>query len=91
MFEAFWDDQDFLLIEEFQDLPPDHARQLKDMLRLPDETIEPMYAALERWNVSPNVATNLVGLLTDAEIVEVMLLLRADARRVSEGGEEDAP
>jgi hypothetical protein len=69
LFEAFWDDQDFLLIEEFQDLPPDPARQIKDMLRLPDEVIEPMYAALERWYVSPNVAENLVGLLTDAEIV----------------------
>jgi hypothetical protein len=78
LFEAFWDDQDFLLIEEFQDLPPDHARQLKDMLRIPDEMIEPMYAALERWNVSPNVAVNLVGLLTDAEIVEAMPLLRPD-------------
>jgi hypothetical protein len=49
-------------------LPPDHARQIKDLLRLPDEAIEPMYAALERWNVSPDVAANLAGLLTDAEI-----------------------
>jgi hypothetical protein len=80
LFEDFWDDQDFLLIEEFQDLPPDHARQLKEILRLPDEMIEPMYAALERWNVSPLVAGNLVGLLTDAEIMEVLPLLRADMR-----------
>ena len=72
LFEAFWDDQDFLLIEELQDLPPDHARQLKDMLRLPDELIEPVYAALGRWNVSPGVAANLEGLMTDAEIAEAM-------------------
>ena len=91
LFEAFWDDQDFLLIEEFQDLPPDHARQLKDMLRLPDEVIEPMYAALERWNVSPKVAANLVGLLTDAEIAEAMPLLEAGVRRPSKGDEADAP
>jgi hypothetical protein len=80
LFEDFWDDQDFLLIEQFQDLPPDHARQLKDMLRIPDEVIEPMYAALERWNVSANVAGNLVGLMTDAEIAEVLPSLRADMR-----------
>ena len=91
LFEAFWDDQDFLLIEEFQDLPPDHARQLKDMLRLPDEVIEPMYAALERWNVSANVAANLAGLMTDAEIVEAMPLLEASVRRSSGGDEADAP
>ena len=48
MFERFWDDRDFLLIEEFQDLPPDHAQRIKDLLRLPDEEVEPMYAALER-------------------------------------------
>ena len=85
LFEAFWDDRDFLLIEEFQDLSPDHARHLKEILRLPDEAIEPMYAALERWNVSPNVAANLAGLMTDAEIAEAMPLLAADVRRPPRG------
>ena len=87
----FWDDHDFLLIEEFQDLPPDHARQLKDMLRIPDEVIEPMYAALERWNVSPGVAANLAGLMTDAEIREAMPLLETGVRRSSGGDGADAP
>ena len=91
LFEAFWDDEDFLLIEEFQDLPPDHARQIKDMLRLPDEAIEPMYAALERWNVSANVAANLAGLMTDAEIREAMPLLEAGVRRHSRGDEAGTP
>lgn len=68
-----------------QDLSPDHARHLKEILRLPDEAIEPMYAALERWNVSPNVATNLPGLMTDAEIAEAMPLLAADAQRPPRG------
>jgi len=80
MFEEFWDDRDFLLIEEFQDLPPDHAHQLKEMLGLPDEVIEPLHAALERWNASPHVAANLVGLMTNAEIAYAMPLLRADMR-----------
>ena len=64
---------------------------MPDMLRLPDEVIEPMYAALERWNVSPRVAGNLVGLMTDAEIVEAMPLLEARVRRSSGGDEADAP
>ena len=52
MFEEFWDDRDFLLIDEWQDLPPDHARRIKELMRLPDEVIEPMYEALQRWRVS---------------------------------------
>ena len=46
--------------------------------RRPLTIIEPMYVALERWNVSANVAATLVGLLTDAEIAEVLSLLEAD-------------
>ena len=45
------------------------------MMRLSDEEIEPMYAALERWRVSPDVSGNLAGLLTDAEIAEALPLL----------------
>lgn len=88
LYDEFWDDQDFLLIEEFQDLPPEHARHAKERLDIPEEYVEPMYAALERWNVSPNVAANLVGLLTDAEIAEVLPLLEAGVQRRSK--REDA-
>ena len=75
LFEEFWDDQDFLMIEDWQDLPPDQAGRLKQLMRLSDEEIEPMYAALERWRVSPKVTGNLVGLMTDAEIAEALPLL----------------
>jgi len=68
MFEVFWDDQDFLMINEWQDLHPDHAQYLKEVMRLPDEAIEPMYEALRRWRVSPDLAANLEGLLTEAEM-----------------------
>ncbi|MGO8748968.1 MAG: hypothetical protein ACLQNE_23640 [Thermoguttaceae bacterium] len=81
LFDEFWDDRDFLLIEEFQDSSPGHARQIKDFLGLPDEAVESMYAALERWNISPNVATNLDGLMTDAEIQAALLALEAAVRR----------
>lgn len=77
MFEVFWDDQDFLMINEWQDLPPDHAQYLKEMMRLPDEAIEPMYEALRRWRVSPELAANLEGLATEAEIRVAMPMLDA--------------
>ena len=37
MFEGFWDDRDFFLIEEFQGLPPDHAKRVKYLLGLTKE------------------------------------------------------
>ena len=77
MFEGFWDDLDFLLVDQWQDLPPEHAQHIKELLRLPDEVLEPMYEALRRWRVSPDVAANLEGLLTDAEIRESMPMLDA--------------
>ena len=51
MFDLFWDDRDFLLINEWQDLPPDRARYPKELMGLPDEGLEPMYEALQRWRV----------------------------------------
>jgi hypothetical protein len=75
MFDRFWDDRDFLLFDEWQDLPPDHAQHVKELLRLSDEVLEPMYEALRRWHVSADVAENLAGLLTDVEIRETMSLL----------------
>jgi len=91
MFEAFWDDRDFLMIDEWQDLPPDHAQHLKELMRLPDEVLEPMYAALRRWRVSPDVAANLEGLLTEAEIRETMPMLdvRISRRQTSEREPDD--
>ena len=50
-----------------------------------------MYAALERWNVSANLATNLVGLLTDAEIQGAMPLLESGVQRPPQGNAEDVP
>lgn len=77
MFEVFWDDQDFLMINEWQDLHPDHAQYIKEVMRLPDEAIEPMYEALRRWRVSPDLGAKLEGLLTEPEIRQAMPMLDA--------------
>lgn len=69
-------DGDFLLIGQFLDIEPDEAAPLKRQLGLADATIEPLYDALSRWQVSPQFADNLPGLLTEAEIGRVVALLR---------------
>lgn len=76
LFLRFWDDIDFLTVEHWQDLPPDQARALKQFMRLSDEEIEPLYKALERGRASPNVLSNLKGLLTKQEALHSATLLR---------------
>lgn len=77
LFEEFWDDHDFLMISDLQDLHPDQAEILKLQLGLSAEYIQPLYDALGRGRVSGDVSANLQGLLTDEEIKEAMSLLQA--------------
>lgn len=75
MFDAFWDDYDFLLISDFQDMSPERAQDIKSHMNIPDEAIQPLYDALGRWHASPDVGGNLAGLLTADEIADAMPLL----------------
>ena len=77
MFDAFWDDDDFLLLDELQDLPPERSAEVRARMLIADEDVQPLHDALGRWHVGPNVAANLQGLLTEAEIVEAVPLLTA--------------
>jgi hypothetical protein len=67
LFFEFWDDEDFLSLSELQDLAPEHARRVRELMRWPDETIQEMEEVLTRWRASPTVLTNLEGLLTADE------------------------
>ena len=89
MFEQFWDDRDFLLIDDLLDKPPDEVRMLKQLLRLPDELIQPMYDALGRGRVSPEVDANLEGLLTADEIEGNVQVLRGQWPPVGESDDEE--
>jgi hypothetical protein len=80
MFEEFWDDRDFLIIDDWQDWPPERAQFVKDRLRLPDEVLEPMFEALGRWKVAPDIAQRLEGLMTETEIQMALPLLTASDR-----------
>lgn len=68
LFFAFWDDIDFLSIDELQDLEPNHAQRVRELMRLPEGAFEQMEEVLTRWRASSNVLANLEGLLTTDEI-----------------------
>ncbi|MBW3538829.1 MAG: hypothetical protein KY476_01025 [Planctomycetes bacterium] len=60
---------DFLLISQFEDLPPDEALKLKIEFGIDPERLEPMFDALARWRMSPEFLGSLIGLFTKEEIV----------------------
>jgi hypothetical protein len=68
LFFEFWDDVDFLSVGELQDLTPEHAKAVREMMRLPDGAFEQMEEVLTRYRASPAVLANLEGLLTGTEI-----------------------
>ncbi len=63
---------------------------MKELMRLPDEVIEPMYEALQRWRVSPDVSAKLEGLMTEAEITEALPLLEGGTWPPRTKPEDDA-
>jgi hypothetical protein len=76
LFEDFWDDVDFLTVNELQDLEPEKAREIKQLLGLDESVTEPMFNALGRCRVSATLTSNLTGLLKADEIEECMQLLK---------------
>lgn len=70
LFDAFWDDIDFLSLSEWQDMPSEQAEQIKQLMRVPDDT--PLFQALERGAISDAFGQNLRGLLTKPEIAEAL-------------------
>ena len=67
---------DFLLISQFQDLPPDEARVLKAKFRLEDSACDPLFDALGRWHVNPGFIARAKGLLTAPEATKVAAILQ---------------
>jgi hypothetical protein len=92
LFFEFWDDEDFLSLSTLQDLTPEHARQVRELMRWSDKTIQEMEQVLTRWRASAAVLTNLEGLLTAKEIQGYGRLLitqpRDEGQQGSDGDEE---
>lgn len=70
-------DADFLLISQFLDLDPAESVQQKIEMGVNPKRMDALFEVLGRWNVSPQFASRLKGLLTEAEIASVRTTLQA--------------
>lgn len=69
----------FLLISQFQDIPPTEARILKAKFGLPEVACESMFEVLGQWHASPEFGSNAAGLLSPREIRHASALLASAA------------
>jgi len=65
-------DGDFLMISQFEDMPPDEARRMKREFKIDEQRLEPMFEVLAHWTMSANFISHLGGLLTNREIVRAV-------------------
>ncbi|WP_437203896.1 hypothetical protein [Planctomicrobium sp. SH664] len=65
----------FLLISQFQDIPPDAAVPLKRKYGLTRDAAECLFEALGRWYVSEGILDSAQGLLTRVETDQLRWLL----------------
>lgn len=68
-------DGDFLLISQFEDMPPDEARRLKKKFRLDEGRLEAMFEVLQYWYVSADLVPRMSGLITEDELPRVLTIL----------------
>jgi hypothetical protein len=68
-------DGDFLMISQFEDMPPTEAAESKRQFGLNDDRFEVMFEVLGRWAMSHSFLQNLCGLMTKEEIVRTALEL----------------
>lgn len=66
----------FLMLSQFQDIPPDEAAPLKRQYGIPDGACRCMLEALSRWHVQCDVAAYSRGLLTPQEAERAARLLQ---------------
>jgi hypothetical protein len=74
---SFAQDGLFLLLSQFQDIPPAKAVPLKQQWGLGDANDECLFEVLGRWYVSPEVLTRATGLLTRVETEQLGTLFNA--------------
>lgn len=69
-------DADFLLISQFEDMSPEDAAEMKKDWGVDQERLEPLFDVLGEWHASPDMRTNLQGLLSQPEIESFYELFR---------------
>ncbi|MFO1020484.1 MAG: hypothetical protein U0903_07280 [Planctomycetales bacterium] len=70
---------DFLLISQFEDLPPEESHEFKQQFHLNDFYIQPMFDVLGRWHPDRDLSRNLTGLLSEAEVKDLERVIGAFA------------
>lgn len=75
LFYGFWKLENFLWLNGVQKLPKDHL--IRYQLGLTKSEVRPMYDALRRACISPEITTNLTGLLNEQEIENAVDLLQS--------------
>lgn len=66
----------FLLLSQFQDLPPDECLRLKKKYGIQPEAHECMLAAIGRWHLKPDLSERARGLVSGSEVLRIQALLR---------------
>lgn len=66
---------DFLMVSQFEDMPPEDAARLKQKFDIDEAALEPLFDLLGHWLMSVDFIPNLAGLLTGREIVKAVKLL----------------
>lgn len=74
---------DFLLISQFEDMPPDEANELKQQFKLDAERLEEMFHVLSYWYVSASMLEHLDGLLSDDEMVRAVSIISGRMGKLS--------
>lgn len=65
-------DGDFLLVSQFEDLPPGTAQERKRDFGLDQHALEPMFDVLGLWTMSADFLNRLDGLLVEREIIRTV-------------------
>lgn len=71
----------FLLLSQFQDLPPEDTQMMKKKYGIVPGACDCMFEALGRWHLRPDLPDRARGLVTSAELSKIHALLRLSCRR----------
>lgn len=76
---AFPNEGDFLLISQFEDLPPFESLALKAQFGLEPRRCDAMFDVLGRWHAAPGFASRMTGLLTEREATQAEAVVKSAA------------
>lgn len=66
---------DFLMISQFEDMPPDVASRTKRQFRINEDRLEQMFDVLGRWHIREDLLDKLLGLVNEREVRRVARML----------------